>query len=109
MEDIDIPRPNPFITEWLRGELCRGILTEAGELYQSLYHVFVAKRTGQLAFSAAVDTDIEGDRWVAVMSVGDNVAPYAASHEFGTGRTNPDHALPGAHDLNLILDLVATA
>ena len=107
MEDVDVPVPNPFVTEWLRGERCREIMTEAAGLYQSLYHVFVAKRTGQLAFSASVDTDIEGDRWVGVMSVGNHIAQYAASHEFGTGRTNPDDALPAAHDMNAILDLVA--
>lgn len=107
MEDVDIPSPNPFIAEWLRGERCRDMVTDAAELYQALYHVFVAKRTGQLALSAAVGADIESDRWVATMSVGNHVGRYAASHEFGTGRTDPKHNLPAAHDLNMILDLVA--
>lgn len=107
MEDVNVPAPNPFITEWLRGQQCRDLVTDAAELYRSLYHVFVAKRTGELAFSASVDTDIEGDRWVAVMSIGNHIARYAASHEFGTGRTDPGHSLPPAHDLNMILDLVA--
>lgn len=107
MEDVDVPSPNPFVAEWLRGERCRDIVTDSAELYQALYHVFVAKRTGQLALSATVGADIEGDRWVATMSVGNHTAFYAASHEFGTGRIDPEHALPPAHDLNMILDLVA--
>lgn len=107
MEDVDVPVPNPFIGEWLRGNLCRDMVTDSAELYRSLYHVFVAKRTGQLGFSASVGADIEGDRWVSTMSIGNHVATYAASHEFGTGRTDPGHNLPAAHDLNMILDLVA--
>lgn len=108
MLDVDVPAPNPFIAQWLKSARCRAILSESAEMYEALYREVVAKRTGRLAASTHVSTGIEGDRWVALMTVGVGGAPYAASHEFGTGRTDPDNALPPAHDLNTILDMMAT-
>lgn len=105
MEDVDVPSPNPFITEWLASAECRSMMFESAELYEALYREVVAKRTGQLARSTHVSTEVEDGRWVGVLAV---TASYAASHEYGTGRTNPEHNLPPAHDLNTILDMMAT-
>ena len=102
MEDVRVPVPNPFIAEWLISPICDGILRAAGDQYRDLYRVVVAKRTGNLASSAHVSTGVERDRLVAVMEVGDPVAYYAASHEFGT--TGGFHPMHGAHDLNRILN-----
>lgn len=107
MEDVNVPSPNPFIREWLRGSLCRSMMRESAELYEALYREIVAKRTGRLARSTHVSTSLEKGRWVGSLVVGHDGADYAASHEFGTGRTNPDAALPAAHDLNTILNMMA--
>lgn len=120
MEDVNVPRPNPFITQWLISPQCRAMVFESAELYQALYRGIVAKRTGELAKSARVSTNIEGGRWVGVMEVGNPTAYYAASHEFGT--TGADLDTPrrdansargvfnqvhrGVRDLNKILNLM---
>lgn len=109
MENVRLyPEPNPFITQWLAGPICRSILVQSAELYQALYQEIVAKRTGLLAASARVHTGFEEDRWVATLVVGHGArgtAHYAASHEFGTvGGFNPG---PGAHDLNKVLNMMA--
>ncbi|MEU2013107.1 hypothetical protein [Nocardia sp. NPDC019302] len=105
MEDVDVPVPNPFITEWLRSATCRSMVRESAELYEALYREIVAKRTGRLAASTHVSTGIEGGRWAGMLAV---TVSYAASHEYGTGRTDPSHHLPAANDLNQILDLMGT-
>lgn len=100
-------RANPFIEHWLKGPECKTIVGRQGNRALAIYLSIVAKRTGELAGSAAVDTHIGGvfnDRWVATVTVS---APYAASHEFGTGRTNPDHVQRAANDLNKVLNLMA--
>jgi hypothetical protein len=82
-----------------------------GELYEALYREVVAQRTGELARSTHVSTGVEGDRWVAVMQVGFDGAPYAASQEFGAGEhpgSTKQHFQPAAHDLNTVLDMMAT-
>jgi hypothetical protein len=104
MEDVNIPSPNPFIAEWLVGPIARSIAFEAGELYEALYREVVAKRTGRLAASTHVSTDIGGDRWVGFLTV---TAPYAASHEFGTD-DGDERIIAGHHDLNRILDMMST-
>jgi hypothetical protein len=103
--DVDVPSPNPFISAWLIGPQARAMVFEAAELYQALYIEVVAKRTGRLAASARISTGIQRDRWAGYLEVH---APYAASHEYGTGRKDPSRALPAAHDLNHILDLMGT-
>ncbi|MFC8531933.1 hypothetical protein [Nocardia sp. NPDC057227] len=102
------PKPNPFITDWLKGPRARAIVFELAEMYQALYRETVAKDTGALAASARVYTDIEDDRWTGFMVVGGAGAPHGLPHEYGSGRTNPDNALPAANDLNTILNLMAT-
>lgn len=109
MKDVDVPTPNPFITQWLIGSTCERIIRRVCREYANLYRAEVKKRTGELASATHVTVDIEGDRWVGLMTVGDEDTPYAASHEFGTGRTDPEEALPAAHDLNTILDLMANS
>lgn len=104
MEDVNVPTPNPFIAEWLLSARCRSIMFEAAELYEALYREVVAKRTGRLAASTHVSTDVEGDRWTGHLAV---TAPYAPAHEFGTD-DGDEGIVAGAHDLNLILDLMAS-
>lgn len=101
MEDVDVPHPNPFITQWLVGARCRSIVFEVGELYEALYREVVAKRTGRLAASTHVFTGIEDGRWVGHMTV---TAPYAASHEWGVD-DGAERITAGAHDLTAIRDL----
>lgn len=122
MEDVRVPVPNPFITQFLAGPTCRALVFEAAELYQALYREIVAKRTGELAKSAHVSTGVEDGRWVGFMEVGSSTAYYAASHEFGTtggGLSEPSRAAnttrevfnevhQGAHDLNKILNMMGT-
>lgn len=103
----------------------RSIVFEVAEIAHALYVEQVAKRTGRLAASAHVSTEIGGadhDRWVGVLTVGGNGVDYAATHEFGrqadvegpaqeskdgvhnlddTVRTGGHHA---AHDLNRVLE-----
>lgn len=107
MEDVDVPVPNPFITAFLVGPLCRAMVFESADLYQALYRGIVAKRTGELALSAHVSTGIEGDRWVGVMTAGNPVAYYAASHEFGVDDGDM-RIMAGAYDMNKILNLMGT-
>lgn len=124
--DVTIyPHPNPAVTDALRGDRMRSIVFEVTELAHVLYVEQVAKRTGRLAASAHVSTEIGGvdqDRWVGVLTVGGDGVDYAASHEFGTKadvegpvqesgggahnlddvvRTGGHHA---AHDLNRVLE-----
>jgi len=104
MEDVNIPAPNPFITEWLVSAQCRSVMFEAAELFEALYREVVVKRTGRLAASTHVSTAVERGRWTGYMTV---AAPYAASHEYGTD-DGDEGIVAGAHDLNLILDLMAS-
>lgn len=104
MRDVDVPSPNPFITQWLIGATCERIVRRVCQKYAALYAAEVTKRTGELAASTRVTVDIEGDRWVGMMTVD---APYAAAHEFG--RTDPNRGFAAAHDLNTILDLMANS
>lgn len=105
MDDVDVPSPNRFITQWLASAKARSIVRESAELYEALYREVVAKRTGRLAASTHVSTSFERDRWIGHLTVH---APYAASHEWGTGRRDPRRPLPAAHELNEVLDLMAT-
>lgn len=106
--ECDIPDPNPFLVQWLLEQECRRMMQAKAEVAQAFYQARVAKRSSYLARSARVDTLIDGpttkDRWCSRLLV---EASYAASHEFGTGRTNPDRAQPGAHDLNTVLQRLA--
>lgn len=105
MEDVTIYESFP--REWLVGPECERILREVCTKAEELYSAEVAKRTAELAHSPHITVDIEGDRFVGMMTIGDAEAPYAASHEFGTGRRDPRHALPAAHDLRAVLDQLA--
>lgn len=107
MRDVAVRAPNPWITAWLKGDRCREIVGAEGLRAQQYYRSLVAKRTGELAASAAVEVRIGGarhDRWQAVLEV---TAPYAASHEFGTGRRGR-RPQPPAHNLRSVLALMAS-
>ncbi|MFE2998667.1 hypothetical protein ACFXG4_27150 [Nocardia sp. NPDC059246] len=81
----NVPVPNPFITEWLKGPICEGMMLAAGMHAKDLYQQIEVKRTGEMAASATVDVHIggvKGDRFVADMIVTDRAA---ASHIFGAG------------------------
>lgn len=104
MENVNVPAPNPFVTRWLKGPEAKKLVTRQANRALAIYRTIVAKRTGELAASAHVVTRLGGiknDRWQAHVVV---EAPYAASHEYGTGRTDPSYALPPAHDLDKVID-----
>jgi hypothetical protein len=104
MENVNIPEPNPFITNWLLSPECRSLVFDRAQIAEALYREVVAKRTGRLATSTHVTTGIEDDRWVALMTA---YAPYAASHEFGTDDGDLD-IRPGAHEMNHVLDMLGS-
>lgn len=104
MDNVSVPNPNPFVTQWLKGPECKKLVTQKANKALAIYRGIVAKRTGALAASGHVVTRLGGlsnDRWEARL-IAD--APHAASHEFGTGRTNPGRALPAAHDMDKVID-----
>lgn len=112
---VDIPTPNPAVSAALVGPEVRRILEERADMAALLLQAQIAKRTGTLARSIRSHVEIGGmknDRWVGVMSVGDDRgragAYYAASHEFGTGDkpgSRPGSTVTeGAADLNEILE-----
>lgn len=100
MEDVNVPDPNPYITQWLVSPECRSLVSGRAEIAEALYREVVAKRTGRLAASTHVTTEIEDGRWVSMMTAR---APYAASHEFGTGDLD---IRPGHHEMNHVLDML---
>lgn len=129
MDVVIYPDPNPALTAALRSARMRAIVFEVAETAHVLYVEQVAKRTGALAASAHVSTEIGGvdqDRWVGVLTVGGiggaGAVDYAASHEFGTqsevegpvqestgGVHNLDQVVTSgghhaAHDLNRVLE-----
>lgn len=110
MEDVNVPSPNPFITQWLLSGECHTMMQARAEQMLALYVEHVHKRTGRLAASAHAEVVVGGltrsDRYIARLTVGNATAPYAASHEFGTGRTDPLNVQDAAHDLNYVLDMV---
>lgn len=108
MDNIRIPSPNPALTEILKSQAMRSLVQEKAEEAQAIYRAIVAKRTGNLARSARVETFLGGrhnDRWCGRLIA---AAAYAASHEYGTGRTNPRRAQPPAHDLNRVLNAMGS-
>ena len=62
MENVNIPEPNPFITNWLLSPECRSLVFDRAQIAEALYREVVAKRTGRLAASTHVTTGIEDDR-----------------------------------------------
>lgn len=72
MQDVDVPRPNPFLTQWLVGREARSMVFEVGEIAQALYRATGHKETGRSARDARVETHIGGvdnDRWAATLIV----------------------------------------
>lgn len=115
--ESDIPTdPNPFLTDYLRGPECFGIITERTHTAQWMYQGEVSKRSAALAGSAHSSVDIGGvkrDRWVGTLTVGDLglAGDYILPHEFGADeRYDANKGDPafdeteGAHDLNLVLE-----
>ncbi len=100
------PEPNRALAAALVGDKMRLAVGERAAMAELLYQAQVAKRTGNLARSAHAHTELttvlKGQpRWVGVLTVGDNVADYAASHEFGTHDEveGPARAFTGELDL----------
>ncbi len=106
MEDVNVPAPNPFLTQWLIGPECRSAVFQAGEMAEALYRQIAAKRTGRMAASTHVTTGIENGRWVSLMTV---TAPYAPAQIFGAGNhpgSTHQHFQRASHDLNQVLDMM---
>ena len=109
--------PNPALGAVLVGGEVRRAVEERANMAMLLYQAQVTKRTGALAASAHVTTEITHvvkgqDRWVGTLLVGDRGVDYALAHEFGTG-THPRSVknldrvadvTPAAHDLNIVLE-----
>lgn len=100
MENVNVPHPNPFVTRFLRSADAKRLVTRQGNRLAAIYRGKVHKRTGTLAASTRVRVVMGGlkkDRWEVHVEA---TAPYAASHEYGTGRHDPaNHSLPAFHEL----------
>jgi hypothetical protein len=108
--EVTIPEPNPALTELLLSGRMREIVFERATMAQALYQARVAKRSAALAGTARAFTEIGGvrhDRWIGTMLVGQGLE-YGASHEFGymtrKGKRARQRYVPGAHDLNDVLE-----
>lgn len=104
MENVNVPGvrggTNPWVTTFLRSYEARRLVGSRGRELARIYRGKAHKRTGFLAASTRVTTVVGGlkkDRWEAHVEV---TAPYAASHEYGTGRNDPEnHNLPAYREL----------
>lgn len=108
--EVHIPEPNPALTELLLSNRMREIVHERAVTAQLLYQARVAKRSTALARTAHAFTEIGGvrhDRWIGTMLLGEGLE-YGASHEFGHltrgGKRAKRRFVPGAHDLNAVLE-----
>jgi hypothetical protein len=100
MEDVTVPVPNPFITQWLVGPECKRLVESKTHTAEMLYQAEVAKRSGDLARSSRVELYLGGrrhDRWEGALTVGNDL-DYGASHEYGT------QFQAGAQDLTVVLN-----
>lgn len=101
MEDVKVN----ILSGYLTGPEVEQMMYEVGYLAAGMAEAHVARRTGQLAESIAVDVDIEKPyekgvpRWVASVVAS---APYAASYEFGHKTPSGDD-VDGAHVLRDVL------
>lgn len=120
LTNITIPTPNPALAEVLKSSEIRSAVHDVVEKGEALYREDVAKRTGRLAASTHVSTEIGGshsDRWIGVLTVGGTGAQgtvlYALAHEFGVGKHAqssedvPDQ--PAAEDLQRVLEALSVA
>jgi hypothetical protein len=124
--EVNIPEPNAALTAVLVSAEMRSAVEQIGHMAQMLFQAEVAKRSGRLAASARVQTEIGGvrnDRWVSHLIVGGTGAQgtvdYAAAQQFGhwqdeghlIGRAQApgeSHTfVEGAHDLNRVLEQLA--
>jgi hypothetical protein len=112
--DVDIPEPNKGLAQCLLSNRIREICAERANTAQWLYQSRVAKRTGELSVVARGHTEIGGvrrDRWIGVLSV-HGAIEYEAAHEFGyktrKGQRAKQRFVPGAHDLNAVLEELET-
>ena len=104
---------NPALAQIAVSSQMRSVVLEAAEIAQAIYRDSVSKRTGRLAQSARVETAKGGrlkDRWIGRLSVGGTEAPHGLGHEFGWDVTNKAgtvvRSVPGAHDLNYVLNVL---
>jgi len=114
----NIPRPNPFITEWLTGGECRDLVQLRLARALLFWKLMAARhmRTGAEMRSARTSVHIgglRGDRWVGTLTVGpsdengeDEDAGHALPDQFGAWRTGRHFQRP-AQDLNRVLNLMA--
>lgn len=120
--ELDFPDPNEALTQCLIGPEIYAALDAIGKIAHALYVAEVAKRTGRLAGSAMLQTEIGGihrDRWVAHLTTGVGVT-YGAAHQFGhwqdESRLIGNDAAPGesqifvegGHELNTVLEQIGT-
>jgi len=125
--EVHIPEPNKALAAVLLSGEIRAAVEDRGHTAQMLFQAEVAKRSGRLAATARVQTEIGGvrnDRWVSHMIVGGQGAlgtvAYGAAHQFGhwqdqAHQFDGDQELgesgtfvEGAHDLNRVLEQLAS-
>lgn len=108
MRDVKVGRWKGYkgLQEWLLGPECRSLVRLRAETALALYQATVTRRSGRLAQSARVVTEVggrAGDRWVGRLQV---TAPYAVAHEFGRNYESAlrgDARQAGARDLEKVL------
>lgn len=123
--EVDIPTPNKALGEFLLSGRLRAILLDRAHFAQAVFEERVARVTNELATTAVGFVEIGGkrhDRWIGVLLIGAGLE-YGAAEEFGhregkrvekvAGRLSAKRAaqinaarrfVPGAHDLNAVLE-----
>lgn len=120
--ELDFPDPNEALAECLVGPEIYAALEAVGKIAHGLYVAEVAKRSGRLAGSAFLQTEIGGvhkDRYVSHLTVGVGLA-YGAAHQFGhwqdeshligssTAAGESQVFIEGAHELNRVLEQIGS-
>lgn len=115
--DVKIPEPNEALGAVLVSNEIRSSLQEVAETGLALWREEVAKRTGRLAASGRVSTEIgpvfKGqDRWIGVVTIGGQGSAgtvfYALAHEFGwEDEEGQEHV--GAEELLRVAELLSVA
>lgn len=116
--EVDLPNPNEALTEVLISPEIYAALDAVGRIAHDLYVAEVAKRSGRLAGSAILQTEIGGvhkDRYVSHLTVGVGLA-YGAAHQFGHWQDESNLIgsgmaagesqvfIEGSHELNRVLE-----
>lgn len=96
---------------WLKGPECRSILTEIGETALALWRTgivaHISNRLAKSGYATVVMGGVHHDRWVGELHFGQSHDPgllYGPAYEFGHQQYHSPRFVPGAHDLNAVLE-----